>query len=107
MIIYEVNLIIQPQIWSQYTTWLAKHIEEILLIKGFEWADIFQILEPEADQAGQICVQYHLTNHKALKLYTKQHAAEMRQQAIDLFGDQFSASRRVLQAISAQQLIDL
>ncbi len=107
MVIYEVNLTVQLGIWSEYTRWLAQHIEQILLLKGFEWADVFEVLEPPAEGARQICVQYHLKNEKALQSYFKHQADEMRQDAIERFGDQFSATRRILTPLPEGGLLHL
>jgi hypothetical protein len=96
MIIYEVNLALQNDIADAYMTWLRDHIKEILEIDGFIRAEVFAEQAPAAD-VRRIVVHYHLHNLASLESYFANHAERLRADAINNFGDKFTATRRVLE----------
>ena len=103
MIIYEVNLTVEPEIADGYGSWLEPHIEEILGLPGFE-GGIWLSRDPEAeDPPGRKLwtIQYFLKNRKSLDDYLQQHAPRFRKQALDRFGDKFQAKRRVLELVES------
>ena len=96
--IYEVNLAVDPEIEQAFSRWLPGHVARVLALPGF----IDAVIEAEQRQVGQpasYCVRYRLENAEALKQYLKTHAATMRQEGIDQFGDRFRASRRILDVL--------
>lgn len=93
-VIYEVNLVPEPAIEEQFDDWLREHVREMLGLPGFIDATISRV-EHEDGRAAR-SVQYELQDRKALEQYLSDQAAGMRQAAIDRFGDQFSATRRIL-----------
>ena len=104
MIIYEVNLFVEPSIQSEFEQWLAQHVEEMLAIPGFIKAKLMRVLEGAlTDGADEgvtdripICVHYQLADQDALARYLADQAATMRADGVSRFGDKFSACRRVL-----------
>jgi quinol monooxygenase YgiN len=96
MIIYEVNLAIDNDIADAYTAWLRDHIREILAIDGFIRAEVFAEQGPAAD-VHRIVVHYHLHDMASLERYFADHAPRLRADAVERFGDRFTATRRVLQ----------
>jgi hypothetical protein len=98
-IIYEVNLEIQIDTLLQFRKWLTeKHIDDMLKFKGFKTADLLE-LESAKEGVGSLCCQYHVESREDLEDYFKNHAAAMRQEGIDLFGQRFTASRRILKKL--------
>ena len=95
-IIYEVNLKIEPQIKQLFLSWLNEHIEAMLRITGFQTATVYT----DMDQDDMV-VHYHISDQKCLEDYFKLHAQKMREDGLNRFGTQFSATRRVLQPITA------
>lgn len=95
MIIYEVNLSITQGIKENFLKWLSPHIEEILQFPGFISAQTYQDLEPNTENL-KLVVHYQVESLKLLNTYFLKHSEKSRQQAIDLFGNEFSASRRIL-----------
>jgi quinol monooxygenase YgiN len=91
-LIYEVNLKVAEQILEPYLLWLQDHIKVILQEPGFLKAHVYE----EGQNKGSFVVQYHVENSQALERYLQDTAPRMRQEAIDLFGDKFQATRRVL-----------
>lgn len=101
MIIYEVNLSINKPIFDEFLLWLKPHIDEILKIDGFNDAYIFQpvaLAETTSEASHQLCIQYRVESFQHLEHYLAHHAEHMREQGLKKFPEQFSATRRVLQA---------
>ncbi len=96
MIIYEVNLAIDNDIFDAYTAWLRDHIREILTIDGFIRAEVFAEQAPAAD-VHRLVVHYHLHDLSSLESYFANHAERLRADAVEHFGDRFKATRRVLE----------
>lgn len=93
--IYEVTLSVDREIVDSFDAWLATHIENMLEIPGFVTARIFELEDDEQGRARRV-TQFHLESDKDLEDYLAGAASEMRQAAIDRFGEQFEASRRIL-----------
>ena len=100
-VIYEVNLDIDAAIRAEYLDWLAAHVEEIGALPGFLGAQVLEIADPPA-APGRIglCVQYRLSGQPALDAYLAEHAPRLRADGMARFGGRFTASRRVLAALS-------
>ena len=96
MIIYEVNLEINNDITKEYIHWLKSHVEDIVSFKGFCSYVIYKI-ESDNTNTQQFTVQYTINNRENLQDYLDNHAGTMRAEAIQKFGHQFNASRRILQ----------
>ncbi len=94
MVIYEVNLNIQATIMDKFITWLKHHMSDVLQLDGFIQATTFK--EQNDDESLQLCIHYQTKDMQSLQNYFDHHATAMRQEGIDLFGNQFSATRRVL-----------
>jgi len=97
VIVYEVNLSVDWAIADAYRAWLAEHVTAMLALPGFVDAQRFDVLQsPQQAGRAEFCVQYRLRDAAALDDYLATHAAAMRADGIARFGEQFSASRRVL-----------
>ena len=98
MIIYEVNLLISPEILDEYTSWLNEHITTMLTFDGFHRAHVHSV--DKQDDQIKITVHYEVESNEKLDEYFKNYAPKMRQEGIDKFGDKFSANRRILEQCS-------
>ena len=96
MLIYEVNLSVEPDVADEYEAWLARHIEEILVIDGFTSAEWFELTDVPTDRREYV-VHYRISNRTALERYFRDHAERMRQDGTERFGGRFTASRRVME----------
>ena len=94
-VIYEVNLDADAAIEAPFDTWLRDHIADMLQLPGFLAAEI---LGEGTAPSGRIrrVVQYRLSDQKSLDEYLRIHAPRMRARGVELFGDRFTAARRVL-----------
>jgi hypothetical protein len=102
-IIYEVNLKVAQTIAQEYLSWLHDHIREMLQQGGFQAATIYEEIVNEATQCQEFSyiIQYTVASREALQHYFDHHAPAMRQQGLMRFGDQFTATRRILIPLSA------
>lgn len=98
MILYEVNLEIEPSIEDQYLVWLKDHIQKMLQFEGFLDSKTYR--QHESHQKVKFTVHYFLKDQESLDHYLENHASQMREDALTLFSGQFSASRRVFRLVS-------
>eukprot|EP01133_Synstelium_polycarpum_P015466 gene15466-18353_t len=99
--IYEVTATINSEIADKWAEWIVKHVK---LIVGLEDGALFKkgtinkverLLDPNADDSTiQYVMQYHIESLEALDRYIKEHAPKLRQEPIDLFGNNLKTSRR-------------
>ena len=103
MVIYEVNLFIDGEIFAEYFVWLKEHVKEMLEFPGFLEA---RILRPELNDSTDhtaITVQYNIECRHDLERYFNEYAERMREQGMKLFKDRFTAQRRILEVLETVQ----
>jgi len=98
VIVYEVRIVIDPAIESEYRAWLDAHIAEIVALPGFTGAELFR---EDHEAAPCFVMHYHLTDRAALESYYANHAPRLRADGLARFGGKFTASRRVMVRESA------
>ncbi|TAL59737.1 MAG: DUF4286 family protein [Legionella sp.] len=96
MILYEVNLKINHDLYAEYLMWLSEHVKEILQFPGFIKASIFHEEREEQDQFEGVTVHYYVQSREQLEDYFREHAARMRAETLKRFNSNFSVTRRVL-----------
>lgn len=102
MVVYEVNIDIDPAIRAEYLAWLRPHVDEILALPGFSGADVFEVVDPACDDGWiGICTQYRLADRAALDAYLREHAPRLRADGVARFGDRMRGRRRVLAPLAA------
>lgn len=94
MVLYEVNLVIDLEIENDFLTWLEPHMSEVCLKGKFEKAKLY--FEKRDGAHAYWVVQYHVQDQKTLDVYLNNTAPQLRQDAINRFGTQFTAHRRIL-----------
>ncbi len=101
MVIYEVNLSIDNDIYPDFMKWLKAHVEEMLSLPGFMQARLLKPEEEATSTQEAFTVQYQLKSRADLQRYFTEFAPRMREAGIQGFNDKFSAKRRVyeLQAV--------
>lgn len=98
MIIYEINLVVEQDIFSEYMLWLAEHIQKILKFPGFSRALTLQ--EKNSEQEHQhIRVQYSVETQDFLNDYLTNHANRLRQEGLEKFANKFTISRKIFQTL--------
>jgi len=101
MVLYEVTLRVERAIAEAFLDWLPGHVQRILALDGFEGADMFEVVESPPDAAHLLlCVHYRLRDQEALDAYLRGHAARMRAESAQQFGERARASRRILRPVA-------
>ena len=95
MVIYEVSLAIDTDVYPQFQSWLKKHVAEMLEFPGFTLASILKPENEELSDQEKLIVHYHIENREALDHYFSEFAPKMRGEGIALFNDKFSAVRKI------------
>lgn len=96
MIIYEVNIKINPEIVNEFDEWLDEHIEKMLQFEGFKSANKFNSIE---DEQYFLTVQYKVKTQEDLDRYFRNYAEKMRKEGIKKFSNKFKAHRRIMNLI--------
>ncbi len=87
MIIYEVNIKINPEIVNEFDEWLDEHIEKMLQFEGFKSANKFNSIE---DEQYFLTVQYKVKTQEDLDRYFRNYAEKMRKEGIKKFSNNYS-----------------
>jgi len=95
-ILYEVIITVDPAIRADYLVWLRRHMAEMTAIDGFQSADLFINTENE----NELACHYRLRDRDAMNAYLEGPAQAMRADGVKHFGDKFSASRRIMDAMT-------
>ena len=96
MIIYEVNIKINPEIVNEFDEWLDEHIDKMLQFEGFKSANKFNSIE---DEQYFLTVQYKVKTQEDLDRYFRNYAEKMRKEGIKKFSNKFKAHRRIMNLI--------
>lgn len=97
MIIYEVSLSVDKDIYPRYHEWLKKHVKDMLDVPGFMQASILKPENEYVTDKEQLTVLYRLDTRESLDVYFKEYAAKVREEGLRLFKDKFSVQRRIYQ----------
>ncbi|QRN03637.1 DUF4286 family protein [Legionella sp. MW5194] len=100
MLIYEVNLTVDAAIVEAFIGWLKPHIQELLAFEGFLNATVSMDSESQTGERRTLVVHYYLASEDHYRNYIRDHAPRMRQDGIDRFGSQFTATRRLLTVLN-------
>lgn len=96
MVIYEVNLKINGDIFLGFTRWLRQHVEKILTYPGFIKAVYLKDQKEISPEIETLSIQYYVDSLASLDDYLTNHASEMRNDGLVKFPGKFSATRRIL-----------
>jgi antibiotic biosynthesis monooxygenase (ABM) superfamily enzyme len=97
MVIYEVNLAIDGDVYTQFQLWLKEHVKEMLQFPGFINALILKPEDERISNQEKLTVHYQLEDRDSLTVYFNQFAPKMREEGLSRFKDKFSAERRVFE----------
>ena len=92
---YEVNLVVQPDVADDFKAWLKPHVAELLALPGFLSAEMLAV-EADKPEGVMITMQYRVDNRAHLQDYFDVHAARLRGDGIKRFGGKMTAHRRIL-----------
>jgi len=100
MIIYEVNCLVDDAIVEPFKAWLQPHVAAVLASDGFLSAEVLDLTVDERLTARPystgFSIRYRIVGQSALDHYLLHLAPVLRRDALDRFGNQYMAYRRVL-----------
>jgi hypothetical protein len=100
MIIYNVTVNIDDSVHQQWLTWLKnKHINQVLATGLFSKAKLIKVLVTEEMGGSTYSVQYYTDSIEKLQDYYQNHAPQLRQEGLQLFGDKMLAFRTELEVL--------
>lgn len=103
MIIYEVNLNIDDDIYPEFKVWLNEHVKEMLQFPGFIQASFLKQEKDKDSCQEKLTIQYQLNDKEALDRYFSEFAPMMREKGLALFKNKFFAERRIFELLDVIQ----
>ena len=97
MVIYEVNLKIDSDIFNAYYTWLVPHVKNMLHHQGFNTA---MIQKDESDK-NALTITYRIDTRDHLEDYLQHHSQTMRNDGVKRFPGKFTATRRIFTVLDS------
>lgn len=92
MVLYEVEIRLDPTIEAEWLEWIPGHAARLLALPGFLSAELYRA-EDESPPLYRVC--YRLSDAAALREYLSCHAPRLRAEGEARFGGRFQARRRV------------
>lgn len=101
MLIYNVTVKVLSSIQEEWLNWLQQeHVPEVLATGCFRKATISRLLDIDDAEGPTFSIQYQADTRVDYDRYIEKHAAGMRQQSFDRWGDRFIAFRSLLEVIN-------
>ena len=94
MIIYEIDIEIDNDIYKKYIQWLKKHIKLMLTFDGFLNANIYYYKKDTLKK--NILVHYYVFNINQLNDYINNKSYKIRSDGIEKFNSSIKIKRRIL-----------
>ncbi|MFK8017545.1 MAG: DUF4286 family protein [Gammaproteobacteria bacterium] len=91
-----MNLAIAEPRVTEFDAWLGDHVDEMLDLPGFVDATVFDQSDESDTGLAKRSVHYRLEDRAALERYFAEHAQRMRAEGVERFGEDMTATRRVL-----------
>jgi len=100
MIVYNVTIKIDPQIQTEWLTWLKnEHTPGIMATGLFIDYKLFHLLEEE-EHGTTYVVQYFMHSIEHHKKYIDEFSLQFRQKTFDKWGDRFVSFRTVMEIVN-------
>ena len=100
MICYNITIKIDPQIEREWIEWQKQeHIPEIMATGLFTEYKFFKLLEQDESDGPTYVIQYFSRDLKNYNRYINEFAPQLRQEAMEKWGDRFVAFRTLLQVV--------
>ena len=100
MFIYNVTNKVDHNIAEAWIEWMRnEHIPEIIATGCFSHANILYLLEADDEEGKTYAIQYHTNSRQLYQDYLDQFSQEMRQKAIQKWGDKFIAFRSIMELV--------
>ena len=103
---YEVTGKVPKALLEQYLSFLSGHVERVIQSDGFLDSQIvLESPEPDPNSFVQVRTSYGVVSSETLEHYLDTRAPQLRQETIDLFGNQIEFSRKVWEVVNTTSCI--
>ena len=100
-IIYNVTIKVDSSIAEAWLPWLLNnHIPQVMATGCFGGYKVVRLLETEDTEGPTYAVQYFANDLVEYGRYIREHAAALRQDSLNRWGNNFIAFRSVMQQIA-------
>lgn len=100
MIIYNVTVKVEPAIADVWLRWLqTEHAPDVVATGCFTGYKVVRLLEVDDSEGPTYAVQYFADSFDRYKEYQSHYALDLRQKALDKWGDRFVAFRTVMEVL--------
>jgi hypothetical protein len=101
MIIYNVTTKVDHSITDDWLEWMRdEYIPAVIKTGCFTKAVILRLIETDDTEGKTFAVQYHAETKTHYNLYIQEHAASLRQQALDKWNNKTIAFNSVLEVVN-------
>ena len=100
MIIYNVTVMVSPQIEKDWLAWLTdEHLADVLGTKCFSSATVHKLLDAENTEGPTYVIQYSADSKADYNRYVELYADDMKNRSFQKWGDAFIAFRTLMQVM--------
>lgn len=101
MIVYNVTTRVEQRVAADWLVWLKEeHIPDLIQTGCFTHAVILKLIDTDDSEGPTYAVQYHAESKSLYERYIEHHAENMRQKALDRWGNNFIAFRTLMQSVN-------
>lgn len=84
---------------EEWLAWMREHIAQVLGTGLFKDARLTRVLVEEQDGSSTFSIQYKAISREALEIYYSKHAAKLRKEGLQKWGDNVLAFRTELDVL--------
>ena len=100
MIVYNITIKIAPAIEEEWVNWQKdEHIPDVMSSGQFTENKFYRLLEQNETDGITYVVQYFASSLENYNQYINDRALQLRQKALDKWGNQFIAFRTVMEVV--------
>ena len=100
MIVYNITIKIAPAIEEEWVNWQKdEHIPDVMSSGQFTENKFYRLLEQNETDGITYVVQYFASSLENYNRYMNDRALQLRQKALDKWGNQFIAFRTVMEVV--------
>ena len=101
MIVYNVTIKVEASIAAAWLQWLKEeHIPMVISTGCFTHASVLHLLETDEEEGPTYAAQYFSPSLQLYQTYIEKHAAHMRSESFNKWGNKFIAFRSVMEVVN-------
>jgi hypothetical protein len=100
MIVYNITIKINPAIETEWIQWQKlEHIPAIMATGLFSGFKFYRLLNQDQQDGMTYIIQYFASSKENYDHYIESFAEQLRQKALEKWGDRFIAFRTIMEAV--------